>query len=67
MLSEKFNIAIIVLSLTVLLSLFMALFVSKTPTKLQQKLLNAYEKLDEFTSILNKYVIIAKTNLIAQL
>lgn len=61
LLSEKFNIAIIVLSLTVLLSLFMALFVSKTPTKLQQKLLNAYEKLDEFTSILNKYVIIAKT------
>lgn len=61
LLSVKFNIAIIVLSLTVALSLLMALFVSKTPTKLQEKLLKAYEKLDEFTSILNKYVITAKT------
>ncbi len=58
---EKFNTAIIVLALTVALSLLMALFVSKTPTKLQEKLLKAYEKLDEFTSILNKYVITAKT------
>jgi diguanylate cyclase (GGDEF)-like protein/PAS domain S-box-containing protein len=61
LLTEKFNTAIIVLSLTVMLSLIMALFVSKTPTKLQEKLLKAYEKLDEFTSILNKYVITAKT------
>jgi diguanylate cyclase (GGDEF)-like protein/PAS domain S-box-containing protein len=61
LLGEKFNTAIIVLSLTVMLSLIMALFVSKTPTKLQEKLLKAYEKLDEFTSILNKYVITAKT------
>lgn len=61
LLNEKFNTAIIVLSLTVALSLLMALFVSKTPTKLQEKLLKAYEKLDEFTSILNKYVITAKT------
>ncbi len=61
LLSEKFNTAIIVLTLTVVLSLLMALFVSKTPTKLQEKLLKAYEKLDEFTSILNKYVITAKT------
>lgn len=60
-LSEKLNTAIIVLSLTVALSLLMALFVSKIPTKLQEKLLKAYEKLDEFTSILNKYVITAKT------
>lgn len=59
--SEKLNTAIIVLFLTVALSLLMALFVSKTPTKLQEKLLKAYEKLDEFTSILNKYVITAKT------
>lgn len=58
---EKLNTAIIVLFLTVALSLLMALFVSKTPTKLQEKLLKAYEKLDEFTSILNKYVITAKT------
>lgn len=61
LLAVKFNIAIIVLSITVALSLLMALFVSKTPTKLQEKLLKAYEKLDEFTSILNKYVITAKT------
>lgn len=61
LLSEKFNTAIIVLTLTVVLSLLMALFVSKIPMKLQEKLLKAYEKLDEFTSILNKYVITAKT------
>lgn len=59
--TEKFNTAIIVLSLTILLSLVMALIVSQTPTKLQDKLLKAYKKLDEFTSILNKYVITAKT------
>ncbi len=61
LLNEKFNTAIIVLALTVVLSLLMALFVSKTPMKLQEKLLKAYEKLDEFTSILNKYVITVKT------
>lgn len=61
LLTEKFDTAIIVLFLTVALSLLMALVVSKTPTKLQEKLLKAYEKLDEFTSILNKYVITAKT------
>ena len=60
-LNEKFNTAIIVLALTVVLSLLMALFVSKIPMKLQEKLLKAYEKLDEFTSILNKYVITVKT------
>lgn len=59
--TEKFNTAIIVLSLTILLSLVMALIVSQIPTKLQDKLLKAYKKLDEFTSILNKYVITAKT------
>jgi hypothetical protein len=36
--SEKFNTAIIVLFLTVALSLLMALFVSKTPTKLQSEM-----------------------------
>ncbi len=61
LLNEKFNTAIIVLALTVVLSLLMALFVSKIPMKLQEKLLKAYEKLDEFTSILNKYVITVKT------
>lgn len=61
MLQEKLNTAIIVFSLTIFLSLIMALFVSKTPAELQKRLLKAYEKLDEFTSILNKYVITAKT------
>ena len=58
---EKINTAIIIFSLTVLLSLIMAVFVSKTPTKLQKRLLKAHKKLNEFTVIIDKYVITATT------
>lgn len=58
-LTEKLNTAIIVFLLTVILSLIMAFLVSKTPTKLQAKLLKAYEKLNEFRIIIDKYVITA--------
>jgi PAS domain S-box-containing protein len=60
-LTEKLNTAIIVFLLTVILSLIMAFLVSKTPTKLQAKLLKAYEKLNEFRIIIDKYVITATT------
>jgi diguanylate cyclase (GGDEF)-like protein/PAS domain S-box-containing protein len=58
---EKINTAIFVFLLTVILSLFMALLASKTPSRLQEKLLRAHEKLNEFTLIIDKYVITATT------
>lgn len=58
---EKINTAIFVFALTVILSLFMALLASKTPSRLQEKLLRAHEKLNEFTLIIDKYVITATT------
>ena len=61
LIAEKINTAIIIFSLTVLLSLIMAIFVSKTPTKLQEKLFKAHKKLNEFTVIIDKYVITATT------
>lgn len=58
---EKINTAIFVFLLTVILSLFMAFLASKTPSRLQEKLLRAHEKLNEFTLIIDKYVITATT------
>jgi diguanylate cyclase (GGDEF)-like protein/PAS domain S-box-containing protein len=61
LIQEKINTAIFVFLLTVILSLIMAFLASKTPSTLQEKLLRAHEKLNEFTSIIDKYVITATT------
>jgi diguanylate cyclase (GGDEF)-like protein/PAS domain S-box-containing protein len=58
---EKIDTAIFVFTLTVILSLIMAFLASKTPSTLQERLLRAHEKLNEFTSIIDKYVITATT------
>ena len=39
----------------------MAFIASKSPSKLQEKLFHTYERLNEFTSIIDKYVITATT------
>lgn len=61
LIQENINTAIFVFVLTVILSLLMAFLASKTPSNLQLKLLHAHEKLNEFTSIIDKYVITATT------
>ena len=61
LISEKINTAIIVFVLTLVLSLIMAVLVSRIPSGLQEKLLKANEKLNEFTLIIDKYVITATT------
>ena len=61
LIQENINTAIFVFVLTVILSLLMAFLASKTPSNLQLKLLRAHEKLNEFTSIIDKYVITATT------
>ncbi|MDZ7818186.1 MAG: diguanylate cyclase [Aliarcobacter sp.] len=58
---EKINTAVFVFAITVILSLIMAFLASKTPSRLQEKLLRAHEKLNEFTLIIDRYVITATT------
>uniref|UniRef100_UPI0040476AA7 diguanylate cyclase n=1 Tax=Aliarcobacter sp. TaxID=2321116 RepID=UPI0040476AA7 len=58
---EKINTAIFVFAITLILSFIMAFLASKTPSRLQEKLLRAHEKLNEFTIIIDKYVITATT------
>lgn len=61
LIKEMTNTGIIIFSLTILLSFILALFSSKAPTKLQNSLFNAHQKLKEFTNIIDKYIIIATT------
>lgn len=61
LIDEKINTAIIVLILTIILSFIIALYISKTPTKLQNALLKAHDKLHDFGSIIDKYIISATT------
>lgn len=63
LLTERTNVAVIVFLLTVALSFIMAIFVSKTPRILQEKLLKANMKLSEFALIIDKYVITATTKI----
>ena len=58
---EKIDTVVLVFILTVILSLIMAFIASKSPSKLQEKLFHTYERLNEFTSIIDKYVITATT------
>ena len=61
LIKDKTNTLIIVFVLTLLLSLIMAIFVSKTPIEIQRKLYKANNRLKEFKSIIDKYVITTTT------
>lgn len=58
---DKINTLVIVFLFTVVLSIIMAILVSKAPIEIQRKLFKANNKLKEFKSILDKYVITATT------
>ena len=57
LIEDKIKTLVIILILTIILSTI----ISKNPVKLQIALLKAHEKLNEFTSIIDKYVITVKT------
>ena len=57
LIEDKIKTLVIILILTIILSTI----ISKNPVKLQIALLKAHEKLNEFASIIDKYVITAKT------
>ncbi len=61
LMEDKIDTLIIVFLFTVVLSLIMAIFVSKTPIEIQRKLFKANNRLKEFKSIIDKYVITATT------
>ena len=61
LIKDKIHTLIIVFSFTVILSLIMAIFVSKTPIEIQRRLFKANNKLKEFKSIIDKYVITTTT------
>lgn len=58
---EIFKTAVIILILTIVLSLIIAIYISKAPVKTQKALLKAYSKLNEFSKIIDKYIITATT------
>lgn len=47
--------------ITIILSFVLSIYVSKNPVKLQMALLKAHDKLNEFTSIIDNYIITATT------
>ena len=61
LIEDKINTLIIVFLFTVVLSLIMAIFVSKAPIEIQRKLFKANNRLKEFKAIIDKYVITATT------
>lgn len=61
LINEKLKTAAVVLLLTIILSFIIAIFASRKSTKLQDSLIKAYDKLNEFTSVIDKYVITATT------
>jgi len=61
LINEKIKTATIVLMLTIILSLTLAMVISKTPIKLQNALLEAYDKLNRFGAIIDEYIITATT------
>lgn len=61
LIDAKIKTAVIVLLLTIVLSFILAIYISKGPIKLQKALLKAHDKLNEFTSIIDKYVVTATT------
>ena len=61
LLQSKIYTAFWVALITIILSLILSIYTAKNPVKLQMALLKAHEKLNEFTSIIDKYVITATT------
>ncbi|MBF7071494.1 sensor domain-containing diguanylate cyclase [Aliarcobacter butzleri] len=61
LIENKIKTLVIILILTIILSTIISIIISKNPVKLQMALLKAHEKLNEFASIIDKYVITAKT------
>ncbi|MDD2896622.1 MAG: diguanylate cyclase [Aliarcobacter sp.] len=57
----KIKTAVIVLILTIILSFIIALYISRKPIKLQKALLKAHNKLNEFASIIDRYIITSTT------
>lgn len=60
---DKTNTLIIVFFFTIVLSIIMAVLLSKTPVDIQVKLFKAYESLNEFKTIIDRYVITSTTKL----
>lgn len=58
---KELNTIIIILIINIILSFIVAIFISKTPIRLQAALVKAHERLNEFASIVDKYVITATT------
>jgi len=58
---KELNTIIIILVINIILSFIVAIYISKIPTNLQAALVKAHEKLNEFASIVDKYVITATT------
>lgn len=61
--NKELNTIIIILMANIILSFIVALYISKIPTNLQADLLKAHEKLNEFASIIDKYIITATTKI----
>ncbi|MGB5868287.1 MAG: diguanylate cyclase, partial [Arcobacteraceae bacterium] len=61
LINTKIKTAIVVLILTIILSTIIAMYASKSPVKIQKALLKAHDKLNEFASIIDTYIITATT------
>lgn len=61
LINSKIKTAVIVLILTIILSFILAMFISRKPIKLQNALLKAHNKLNEFAAIIDKYIITSTT------
>lgn len=61
LIDAKIKTALVIFLLTIVLSFILAIYISKAPIKLQSALLKAHDKLNEFTSIIDKYVVTATT------
>jgi diguanylate cyclase (GGDEF)-like protein/PAS domain S-box-containing protein len=61
LINNRIKIIILVLILTIILSFLLALYLSKKPVALQNALMKANEKLNQFGAIIDKYVITATT------
>ncbi|MGE4382040.1 MAG: GGDEF domain-containing protein [Arcobacter sp.] len=61
LLDSKIYTSIWVVIITIILSFILSIFVSRNPVKLQIALLKAHEKLNEFTKIIDNYIIKATT------
>ena len=61
LLDSKIYTSLWVAFITIILSFFLSIYVSRNPVKLQMALLKAHEKLNEFTKIIDNYIITATT------